>query len=408
MYKKIISSLAVLSIIAIAFFINSCQLDTVSPPDSQNKIPGFEAGNGCNEPNTFCGSPGTVQIQNSCPGTVNTIDLWAGVGNASSGVLVGQVKFTFVSGTTWNVEYDFTNSDFQPTEIHFDIECTLGAIPHSRNGNPIPGQFHYSKNSAPWNLNFTLPTGCTCFYVAAHAKGILGNSSCFAASIPPGCVTLSGVHHPDPPIPAYWSFDISNAGAFNGTYLGWCIDLGHEMQENTTFNCARIYSSLDTLPSCDVGPGLIEHPENFDKVNYLLNHWHVGDMIQQKTLNCADTLGTDTINAVDIQKAIWRLLDEGPGNIWAEYSNPLVVNALICDAYANGTGFIPNCANGDMIAFIVIPDGENCPFTVQPILAMAPCCGTSSEQTAWGDGKYGGQFPGPNWATYFKWCPACP
>lgn len=409
MYKKLISSLAIVTVIAIAFLINSCQLSPIAPPGTQNS-PRDDAGNGCQTPNTFCGSPGTVQIQNSCPGDVNTIDLWVGVGNASAGALVGQVIFTHVSGNTWHVEYDITDPDFEITEAHFDIECSLGDIPQTHNGNPKPGKFEYSTSSAPWEFDFTLPTGCSCpFYVAAHAKGILGNSSCFAASIPPGCVTLSNVHHPDPqPWAAYWTFDISNAGAFNGTYLGWCIDLAHEMQQNTTFNCARIYSSLDTLPSCDVGFPYIDHPENFDKVNYILNHYHVGDVVNLTNYDCSLAGGTGALTAVDLQKIIWILLDEGPGNDLWQYADSLRMNAVLCDANANGEGFVPNCANGDLIAFIVIPDGENCPFTVQPILAMAPCCGTTSEQTAWGDGKYGGQFPGPNWATYFKWCPTCP
>ena len=60
-----------------------------------------------------------------------------------------------------------------------------------------------------------------------------------------------------------------------------------------------------------------------------------------------------------------------------------------------------------MIAFIVIPDGENCPFTVQPILALAPCCNAQGV-TAWGDGLYGAQFGGNSWATYFTWNPTCP
>jgi hypothetical protein len=407
MYKKIISSLAVVTVIAIAFLINSCQLDTVSPPGTQNGNPRMDAGNGCAFPNTFCGLPGTVQIQNSCPGDVNTIDLWAGVGNASAGVLVGQVIFTHVSGNTYHVKYDITNPDFEVTEAHFDIECTLNGIPHTKNGNPQPGQFEYKTKSAPWEFDFTLPTGCSCpFYVAAHAKGILGSSSCFAASIPPGCVTLSNVHHPDSLLyKPYWDFDLSNAGSFNGTWHGWCIDLAHEMIEDTTFGCARIYSSLDTLPSCAVGFPYIDHPENLDEVNYLLNNYQVGDVVNLTNYDCSLAGGTGVINAIDIQKAIWRLLDEGPGNIYNTLTDSLRVNALVCDAHAHN-GFIPNCANGDLIAFIVLPEG--CPITTQPILAMAPCCGTTSEQTAWGDGKYGGQFPGPNWSTYFKWCPTCP
>jgi hypothetical protein len=413
MYKKLISSLAIVAMITIAFLINSCQLDTVSPPSTQNS-PRDDAGNGCAYPNTFCGSPGTVLIQNSCPGDVNTIDLWAGVGNASAGVLVGQVIFTHVSGDTWHVEYDITDPDFEITEAHFDIECTLEEIPQTHAGNPKPGKFEYTTKTAPWEFDFTLPTGCSCpFAVAAHAKGILGGHSCFAASIPPGCTNLqvyggwSSANGADTGY--YWRFDLSNAGSFNGNWGGWCIDLGTQMPPSGgPFTCARIYSSLDPLPPCDTGYPYIEHPENFDKVNYLLNNYSVGDIVNLTNYDCSLAGGTGALTVIDIQKAIWALIDLGPGNDYNEFSDSLRVNALLCDANANGDGFVPNCDNGDLIAFIVIPDGENCPFTVQPIMAMAPCCGTSSEQTAWGDGKYGGQFPGPNWSTYFLWCPTCP
>jgi len=403
MFKKLFYSLAIVTtIVTIAFLINGCQEDYIAP-DSENQI--LDAGNGCNIPNEFCGQPGTVFIQNSCPGTVNTIDLWAGVGNPAAGVLVGNVQFSQV-GTQWKVKYVFTNPSFEASVIHFSIKCELSQIPKSRNGNPIPGQFEYNINGPfgdSYEFNITLPAGCTCFYVAAHAGGTLGGADCFNASIPPGCVNISSLQH-GLAENCYWEFDLGNAGSFNGHYCGWCMDLGTTILDST-FNCAHMFSSLAPFPEY-LKPS-IEGWQDMDKINYLINTWQVGQSIQRKNHLCQNVDGLGVINVFDYQKAIWRILDLGPGSTYSELSDSLVVNALVCDMMANGEGFIPSCDNGDVIAFIIDPGLHPNGLRAQPMFAYAPCC-EGQGVTAWGDGKYGGNFAGPNWATYFKWCPTCP
>ncbi|HEY3251145.1 MAG TPA: hypothetical protein VGK25_08500 [Ignavibacteria bacterium] len=404
MYKKLIYSLAIVTLVTIAFLFNSCSDTPVVTPGIEN--PNNDAGNGCNTPNQFCGSPGTAFIQNTCPGTVTTIDLWAGVGNPDAGVLVGRVEFYPVSGTTWKVKYVFTNSSFEPTSIHFSIKCQLSDIPHTNNGNPIPGQFQYKFN-APfgsfYEFNITLPSGCTCFYVAAHAGGTLGGLDCFNVSIPPGCVTISNLHHAAAE-GCYFTFNLSNAGNFNGSYCGWCMDLGTSVLDSN-FNCAHMFSSLAPFPEY-LKPS-IEGWQDMDKINYLINTWQVGQSIQRKNYLCQNVDGSGVINTFDFQKAIWRILDLGPGSTYSELSDSLVVNALVCDMIANGEGFVPSCENGDLIVFFIDPGLNPNQTRAQPILTYAPCC-DGQGVTAWGDGKYGGNFSGPNWATYFKWCPTCP
>jgi hypothetical protein len=88
-------------------------------------------------------------------------------------------------------------------------------------------------------------------------------------------------------------------------------------------------------------------------------------------------------------------------------SDSLVVNAIICDVMAHGEGFLPSCDNGDVIAFIIDPGLNPNGLRAQPMIAAAPCC-EGQGVTAWGDAKFGGNFPGPNWATYFIWKPVCP
>jgi len=406
MYKKLIYFLAMVTIITVAAFLaNGCKED-FAPTGSTESLIG-EAGNGCNTPNVFCGTPGTILVQNPCPGTVQTIDLWAGVGNPDAGVLVGRVEFS-LSGSQWKVKYIFTNSSFEASAIHFSIKDQLSQIPQTGNGNPKPGQFQYNFDGpfgSSYEFNITLPAdpGNDGFYVAAHAGGTLGGADCFNASIPPGCVTISnlrGTLYES----CYFNFDLSNAGNFNGHYCGWCMDLGTTVSDSN-YNCARMFSSLAPFPEY-LKPS-IEGWQDMDKINYLINTWHVGDQIQRKNYLCQNVDGLGTINAVDYQKAIWSILDLGPGSTYSELSDSLVVNALVCDMRANGEGFVPSCDNGDLIVFFLDPGLNPNGTRAQPILTYAPCC-EGQNVTAWGDGKYGGNFPGPNWATYFRWQTTCP
>lgn len=411
MFKK--SIFCLLAIVVITFFYNGCKDDMPISPPSSNQIT-VDAGSGCSEPNIFGGSPGTVCVQNLCPGDVETIDLWAG--NPPSSILVGKVElYPTTTAGVWTVKYIFTDPLFTATSIHFAISCTLAGIPQTPQHNPKVGQFPYSFNGPfanPFTFNITLPGGCVnCYYVAAHAGGTISGVEAFNLSIPAGCVSAQvngGWSSGQPDTGCYWQFTLSNAGTFNGLYCGWCVDLGHGMLPGGgPFTCARIYSSYQPLPSCDLGFPYIEHPENFDKVNYLINHFQPGQTVNLTNSDCSLAGGTGVLTVVDIQKAIWSLLDEGPGNTYNEFSDPLRVNAILCDVNANGEGFVPNCDNGDQIVFVVIPDGQNCPYTVQPIIGFRPC-GGGTGVTAWGDGKYGGDFGGSSWATYFKWCTTCP
>jgi hypothetical protein len=410
MYKKLFSFFAFAAVVTVALLIHGCTESPVATFESSDK-----AGNNCNTPNEFCGTPGTAFIQNSCPGEVQTIDLWAGVGNSQAGTLVGRVEFYPVSGNTWKVKYIF-DASFNAEDIHFSIKDQLSQIPKAGNGNPIPGQFQYKFNGPfgdSYEFNITLPAdpGNDGFFVAAHAGGTLGGVNCFNASIPPGCVTITNLEHGFTLNPAdtgcYWNFNLSNAGSFNGNYCGWCMDLGTGI-ETPNFNCARMFSSLAPFP--EYLKPIIEGWQEMDKINYLINNFEPGQTVQLKGVNCNDSGGTDVLTVIDIQKAIWMILDMGPGVHRPEWEALTTVgkrNAILCDVMTNGEGFVPSCANGDVIVFFIDPGLNPDQTQAQPIFAYAPCCEGGSE-TAWGDGKYGAQFSGSNWATYFKWRPNCP
>jgi hypothetical protein len=337
--------------------------------------------------------------------------------------MVGHVEFYPVSGNTWKVKYIFTDPSFEATAIHFAIADALSGIPQSNKNNPIPGQFQYKFNG-PFaggikEFNITLPAdpGNDGFFVAAHAGGTLGGTVGFNLTIPTNCVTVSNAHH-DFAQGSYFNFILSNAGTLSGTYNGWCTDLAHAMQQNTTLENAKLYSSLspETLPPQVIGFPYFDHPENFDKINYLMNNFQVGQPLPPLAPGCATAAGNLTV--MDIQAVVWYFLDETPQNIAEWVNGPLAdyagmysldrINAIICDVNANGEGFIPSCANNDLIGIIVIPDGcINVPYTIQPLLFFVPC-GGGTGATAWADGKFGGNFAGPNWATYFRWQTTCP
>jgi hypothetical protein len=188
------------------------------------------------------------------------------------------------------------------------------------------------------------------------------------------------------------------------------------MQQNTTFNCAKMYSTLDpgSIPPQDLGFPYLDHPEDFDKLNYLINKFQVGQPVPPSN-GCPPAAGNITV--IDLQAIVWYLMDERPQDIEEWVNGPLAdwegfysmprIKAILCDVMTNGEGFIPSCANNNKIGIIIIPDGQNIPFTVQPLLISVPCSESASGQTAWGDGKFGGGFPGENWATYFRWLPSC-
>jgi hypothetical protein len=245
-----------------------------------------------------------------------------------------------------------------------------------------------------------------------------GNGTrCYSTPIPTGCVNVNiqGTLYDS----SYFRINLSNAGTFNGVYSGWCMDLGTTHGANQ-FDCAHMFSSLEPFP--EYLKSSIEGWQDMDKINYLINHWHTGMSIQRKNYLCQNVDGLGLINSVSFQKAIWRILDVGPGNTYNEFMDSLVVNALVCDMNANGEGFVPRCSNGDLIVFFIDPGLNPNGTRAQPVFAYAPCCGTNAQPvlayarccpttggpTSWRDAKYGAGFPDNNWATFFKSYPTYP
>ena len=144
-------------------------------------------------------------------------------------------------------------------------------------------------------------------------------------SLPDVPVTMI-VSHPWTIPPSYFKTTLSNvpAGDYNvenGDYVGWCCDLEHSINPGQLYT-VTLYSSYDpTMPSYFAD-------EDWDKVNYLINH----------------KVDHEPYTWEQMQDAIWYFIDGGYSG-----TDPKVWE-IINDADVNGDGFIPQ--TGQWIAVI--------------------------------------------------------
>lgn len=153
------------------------------------------------------------------------------------------------------------------------------------------------------------------------------------------CVTDKGLDAID----SYFNINVSNT-VLAGDYDGWCVDVDRNLEDDDCFT-ADVYSSFETLPT-----GAVDRPENFDRVNWLLNQ----NIIGQPSTGFG---GTYTFG--DLQRAIWYLVDDSNCTLCAylgPYEDARALE-LVAAAEANGVGFEPGA--GQIIAIVLVPtDGE--------------------------------------------------
>ena len=151
------------------------------------------------------------------------------------------------------------------------------------------------------------------------------------------------VKHPSTGSPAYFpEVYVTEAGVYNGTYRGWCAQSTVRIEEFTEYP-AEIFSSLDNL----TGKGVVEHPENLDKVNWILNQGFVGRE--------SDAGGKFTFG--DVQYAIWDLISFLPPLVSSPHV-PDRVNEIFDLAEIHGPEFELQCGHVYAIIF-VIEDKQN-------------------------------------------------
>ena len=163
--------------------------------------------------------------------------------------------------------------------------------------------------------------------------------------------------------------DNSNSGLLNGKFDGFCIDtdrsIDFELDNNLngvieplevgTSYTAKVYSSYDRngLQNAGLtGGNLIEKPENFDSVNWLINNFVDGSVENIQGVNFAD-----------VQRAIWTLVDDRNSTTFlTDFSgNPIWddtrVNDIVNLSRTRGEGFVPEF--GHKMAVILVPDDNN-------------------------------------------------
>jgi len=345
------------------------------------------------------------------------MELWMGVGNEKAGTLVGTV--TFEPGKAI-IKLTGDIFPYVITAAHIHFAATVDGIPHTRNGNPVPGQFEYNVPVDPGQSEITVPVEFEEFGAIHLSVVKYGGVEGFNYYLPNDPVTLRIVDYPTAGNPSYFKLKVTGGGFISdynmgygpGVYTGWCIDVDNTINLNVDYP-AMLYSSYESLPSWMTGPGMIESPENFDKINYLINHFSAGTMVQPLNADCSTrtdpstglTVPEEALTYSDIQRAIWHYIDNNQStsglSTWSQYR----VNAIVCAVEAGGENFVPGC--NQKIVFLVIPTGNALNFQVvigQPVIGeiQVPC--ETISRTAWGDGKFGAGFPGAKqWGTYFKY-----
>ncbi|MEZ2415455.1 hypothetical protein ACA086_10865 [Muriicola sp. E247] len=293
---------------------------------------------------------------------------------AGQNMVVGTVSVDEV-GEDYVITYNITEDGYCLTEAHVDVATLPEYFQMTKSGNPKIGNFDYVNDGVECNQNYTVIVANTGPWLAVHGVVVCATNSVESVvdnlpEIADFCTTVQGPN-------SYLNISITE-GPLAGDFEAWCVDNDKGIEINTCYDGADIYSSTGSLPD-----GTFEYPENFDKVNYLLNQSIVG---QPCTAGGVFTYG-------DLQLAIWKLLDDiSTGSIagLGAYSNACV-DEILAMAEA-GEGFEPEC--GQILGIIVNKAG-NQPLIIPYPLECSPC-----DETIWADGC---SFPGSNWAMYFEY-----
>ncbi len=314
---------------------------------------------------------------------------------------VGTVIVEF-DGDSINVTYEISRDDWFITETHLHVAVEKEDIPVNNSGNPMIGLFEYGDDDLFTNeISYTIAKSDIdpdydgdCYYVAAHAvvvniseEGDYISLEAFANNLPEE-TNLGIIQGPVNGGSAYFpQVSLSNS-TIEGDYPAWCIEKQVYIYPNELMD-ADVYSSYDM----DNISALVDHPENFPKVNWLLNQNFVG-----KESDCdQDSQGGTVYTYGDVQIAIWILLFEGddiPGSVGV-YSE-CRIDKLI-ELAENHSDFVPGC--GEVIAVVLVPEFDGSPRQNIIIEYPFPCY---KGETAWGEGC---RFvERGNWGMYFKVC----
>lgn len=319
---------------------------------------------------------------------------------AAKTITVGEVR-VWDDAENMYVKYVITDPDWCMSETHLAVEKKLSRIPRTPfKKNPIPGLFTYKDEDmgcASEKL-YTIPLPLcwrpgTRVYIAAHAvvKKICGYEEPDLVELASNLPQNADMSVTDPYLdgPAYFpSVMVDAEDPLNGDYKGWCISTSIGIDAGVMYN-ADVYSSYDSSAG-----GLVDFPENLQKINWILNQDFVG-----KPTDCSSVLKSYTYGSV--QRAIWSLIDDENSDLSLGPYSRCQVAEIVARAEQEGAYFEPEC--NEYVGVILAPFLNSEP--AQPVIIPVPLtCGPlycPEDETAWGKGcrftKKG------NWGMYFKY-----
>ena len=338
--------------------------------------------------------PYTLASLTNTDGDPLIVPLYAGKTNLVGNVTVDQVGGNLI------ITFNITKPGVTLVSSHLSVTAIFVQIPLS-SGNPPPGQFNCNSLTTD-GIHYEVPIPSPLaadkkVFIAAHAvvtgpgvgDCVAADCSAVAALIPAStanAIYSSGNYLSNTPGQSYVVTNIANGtpATINGKYEGWCVDLDH--------GTSALNQVVKFIPTCAADfatqvAGFIDHPENIQAVNWVLNQHFVG-----KTADCG-SIGIYTVS--DVQAVIWKLL-EHPVQVFPDISANMVrVNCMYGEALTH-TGFTPDC--GDLIGIVLkgVCDYINQQPTIIGIAMPCKC----AEETAWSIGL---PFPGNNWAMYFNY-----
>jgi hypothetical protein len=380
-----------------------------------------KAGTRNEDPNTFDAVGIYCMLADQTPTDykgIRQMELWMGVGNKNAGTLIGYVRFesdkVIIDLTDWNQDGIPDMYPYVIEEIHIHFAGDVKGIPQTKKGNPIPGRFEYNITPDEYTTRYEIPVVFEEFGAIHLSVVKFGGIEGFEFYLPNDPVTVE-FKYPGPD--SYMQMEIisDNAGALKGIYENWCVNTEITMQNYKPYE-ALLYSSYDE----DLPEGLVDYSENLHLVNYLINYYYEGKEVVLKNEDCSDYLVdnmtvSEAITLGDIQKAIWKLIDEEwdyddlSGPRWTSLDER--VFGIVC-AVKEAVNALPNkffkpeC--NQKIVFLVYSYQEGTQLIVgQPTISSVPVPCADEGGTAWGDGYYGATFGGAQWGTWFKYDATC-
>jgi hypothetical protein len=154
---------------------------------------------------------------------------------------------------------------------------------------------------------------------------------------------------------SYFDVTIKDSGLLEGSYKGWCGDWSAAIGEGILYD-VKYYSSYSELPD-----GLVDHPENLDEVNWIINKKFVKK--KSPTVPGVYTRG-------DVQLAIWTMLDDSFDASTVGPFSQARVNEIVMRATQEGSGYIPKCR--DQIGIILDPTDPQTGAHQQSVITEVP------------------------------------